>query len=60
MPDPLANALAIANEHQPIILFMAAQLIVKLPIGVNSKFVDVRIAASTGKAVNDMQLDQVV
>ncbi len=54
MPDPLANALAIANEHQPIISFMAAQLIVKVPIGVDRRFFDVRIDARTGKAVNDI------
>jgi hypothetical protein len=50
----LANALAIANEHQPIISFIAAQLIVKVPIGVDRRFVDLRIAARTGKAVNDI------
>jgi hypothetical protein len=54
MPDPLANALAIANEHQPIISFRAAQLIVKVPIGVFRRFVDLRIAARTGNAVNDI------
>jgi hypothetical protein len=54
MPDPLANAPAIANEHQPIISFIAAQLIVNVPIGVVISFVDVRIAARTGKAVNDI------
>ncbi len=54
MPDPLANALAIANEHQPIISFKAAQLIVKVPIGDDRRFVDLRIAARTGKAVNDI------
>ncbi len=54
MPDPLANALAIANEHQPIISFIAAQLIVKVPIGVFRRFVDLRMDARTGKAVNDI------
>ncbi len=54
MPDPLANAPAIANEHQPIISFIAAQLIVKVPIGVDRSLFDERIAASTGKAVNDI------
>jgi hypothetical protein len=54
IPDPLANALATANEHQPIISFRAPLLIVKVPIGVDIRFVDERMAASTGKAVNDM------
>jgi hypothetical protein len=54
MPDPLANALAIANEHHPIISFKAAQLIVKVPIGVDRSLKDLRIDARTGKAVNDI------
>ena len=54
MPDPLAKALAIANEHQPIISFKAAQLIVKVPMGNERRLVDLRIDARTGKAVNDI------
>ena len=54
MPDPLAKALARANEHQPIISSIAAQLMVKVPMGRKSKSVDLRIDARTGKAVNDM------
>ena len=54
IPDPLAKAPAIANEHQPIISSMAAQLIVRVPILADIKFFDVRIEARTGKAVNDM------
>ena len=54
MPAPLANAPAMANEHQSIISLIAAQLIVKEPIGVDMSFIDESMAARTGKAVNDM------